>query len=136
MPLSLHVPDVVRKLRERQEKYVDQVLWLPAESPRVSKDPSLVIPASEQRATLFTGENTTPHAELQQELCNAISESMPNRSQSHPQPQSQLQLPPLEQQSNRHRSSQVKTSETHPIKSVLVRDSSFGHLIVNFPASR
>ncbi|KAF9222637.1 hypothetical protein BS17DRAFT_174895 [Gyrodon lividus] len=130
MPLSLHLPDVVRELRERQEKYLDQDLWLPSTSTAVpnSKDSSPVIPATRQCTTLYTGENITPHPELQQELSNAISELISNRSQS------QSQLQPPEQQDIRHRSSQVKTSETHPIKSVALVHQ-LHHLFISFPLS-
>ncbi|KAF9245026.1 phosphatases II, partial [Melanogaster broomeanus] len=114
MPLSLHVPDVVRELRECQEKYADQVLWWPCTSSLVLGDTSSVIPVTEQRAALCTGENTTPHPELQQDLFDALSQLIPNQSRPQSQPQ------PPEQQDVDNRFLQVKTSDTHPINISLI----------------
>lgn len=93
--MSLHLPDVVRTLRERQQKYADQLLWWPA-APS-NREPSPVIPVVKQRAALASGE-AIPHPDLQQQLSTAISESI------------------SQYQTNSHH---VKTSETHPIKSVV-----------------
>ncbi|KIJ67563.1 hypothetical protein HYDPIDRAFT_108404 [Hydnomerulius pinastri MD-312] len=102
-PLSLHVPDVVRDLRARQAKGEAQVLWWPCPPLPVTNDSTPMIPATEQRAALAIGDITTPHPQLQQELSNAISESIPSQSQT-----------PGTQNTHNH-SLQVKTSETHPI---------------------
>ncbi|KAG8213781.1 hypothetical protein J3R82DRAFT_10492 [Butyriboletus roseoflavus] len=103
-PLSLHLPDVVRGLRERQEKYADQVLWWPCASSVTPADRECgpLIPAAKQRAALATGE-TVPHPELQTELSNALSESITIQSNQADTSNSALH---------------IKTSETHPIKSV------------------
>lgn len=89
-PLSLHLPDVVRGLRDRQRSYTDQVLWWPCPA----TTPSPLIPAAKQRAALATGE-PIPLPELQQALSNALSDSI---TIQHDTP--------------------IKTSESHPIKSV------------------
>lgn len=103
-PLSLHLPDVVRGLRERQEMYADQVLWWPCASSatRANRESGPLIPAAKQRAALATGD-TAPHPELQTELSNALSESITIKSNQTDTSQSALH---------------IKTSETHPIKSV------------------
>ncbi|KAL4074287.1 phosphatases II, partial [Scleroderma citrinum] len=99
-PLSIQVPHVVHELRERQVKYADQVLWWPC--PSKPHDPP-IIPASEQRAALSSQDSSTLHSQIQQELLDALSQSIPKplatSSRSIDAP-----LPPT-----------VKTSETHPI---------------------
>ncbi|KAH0827591.1 hypothetical protein J3R83DRAFT_4314 [Lanmaoa asiatica] len=77
-PLSLHLPDVVRGLRERQARHTDQILWWPCAS-HPSRESGPLIPAAKQRAALATGESM-PHPELQKELSNALSESITIRS--------------------------------------------------------
>ncbi|KAG6378097.1 hypothetical protein JVT61DRAFT_13780 [Boletus reticuloceps] len=96
-PLSLHLPDVVRSLREQQQKYADQVLWWPCTIP--DPPPGPLIPAAKQRAALATGE-TVPDPELQQQLSSALSECITIQ----PSHQNDTTTP-----------LHVKTSESHPI---------------------
>ncbi|KAH7923949.1 phosphatases II [Leucogyrophana mollusca] len=99
-PLSVHVPDLVRELRDRQAKYTEQTLWWPCAMSKDTIDQVPVLPAIEQRQALGTDEPELSHPDLQQELSAAISEPL----SSIPQPPSPID-PAL----------QMKTSETHPI---------------------
>lgn len=103
-PLSLHLPDVVLGLRKRQEKYADQVLWWPCVSSATPADRESgpLIPAAKQRAALATG-GTMPHPDLLRELSDALSESITVQSNQTDTSNSALH---------------VKTSDSHPIKSV------------------
>ena len=92
-PLSLHLPEAVRALRDCQQKYADQVLWWPCSAATAA---SPLIPAAKQRAALAAGESIS-HPELRRELSNALSESIPTQPRTD---------------------TSIKTSESHPIKSV------------------
>ncbi|KAH7908611.1 phosphatases II [Hygrophoropsis aurantiaca] len=97
-PLSVHVPDMVRDLRDRQAKYTEQPAWWPSSMSKDTINTIPILPASEQRVALGTEQTELVHPSLQQELSAAISEPL----SSHPPAPADPAL-------------QVKTSETHPI---------------------
>ncbi|KAG1745369.1 uncharacterized protein EDB91DRAFT_1345701 [Suillus paluster] len=102
-PLSLNAPDTLRDLRDRQATNMNAVLWWPC--PEGSCATAQVIPTSEQRDALVSG-NVCPGLDpLRQEELNAALEDTLS---------SQILPTPIPEGTS-HRSMSVKTSQTHPL---------------------
>ncbi|KAG2128623.1 uncharacterized protein EDB93DRAFT_1184323 [Suillus bovinus] len=120
-PLLLHAPDTFHDMRIRQVANTSGVLWWPC--PEASCPMAQVIPASEQRDALLTG-NACPclYPLLEKELNAALQDTLSS------------QISPPEDFS--HHSVPVKTSTTHPlnISTILPPEllpAMSSHLIIN-----
>ncbi|KAH7888379.1 phosphatases II [Phlebopus sp. FC_14] len=95
-PLSFHLPDAFRELRERQTRYANYATWWPCPRSTVSDLTPFVPPSA-------TAESSTPDSRLQRDLFRAISDSISDPNRPH---------------GSSHSTTcafRVKTSESNPI---------------------